>query len=225
MKLVVGLGNPGAQYEKTRHNAGFMVVDALARRFGGGMIPKSRFHAVTLDAFIGAEKCLLVKPTTYMNRSGQSVGEAIRFFKLDPGEDLVVIVDDIALPVGSIRVRRSGGAGGHNGLSDIDRVLGGAGYPRLRVGVGEVPRLMDQSGWVLSRFTDEEKGDLERAIEASCAAVEHILDKGITSAMNAFNQKIEKPGRREHPNDSPEGARSDRAGEDRAGPGVSRDAG
>jgi len=223
MKLVVGLGNPGAQYEKTRHNAGFMVVDALADRHAGGMIPKSRFHAVTLDAMIGGQKCLLIKPGAYMNRSGQSVGEALRFFKLDPGEDLIVIVDDTALPVGSIRIRGSGGAGGHNGLADIDRALGGAAYPRLRVGVGEVPRLMDQADWVLSRFMDEEKPALRDAIDASCDATQHILEHGVTSAMNAFNKKIEKPGRREHPNDdAPEPDSNERTHDD---PGVSRDAG
>ena len=126
MKLIVGLGNPGLQYDKTRHNAGFLVVDALAARHASGQIPKSRFNAVTLDAHIGAEKVLLMKPTTYMNLSGKSVGEAVRFFKLEPSEDLIVIVDDIALPVGHTRVRKNGGSGGHNGLSDIDRVLGGA---------------------------------------------------------------------------------------------------
>ena len=178
MKLVFGLGNPGAQYEKTRHNAGFMVVDALARRHASGGVARSRFHAATLDAMIGGEKCVLGKPTTYMNRSGQSIGEAVRFFKIDPAEDLIVIVDDVALPVGSIRLRKSGGAGGHNGLSDIDRALGGADYPRLRVGIGEVPRLMVQSDWVLSRFMDEERGDIERAIETSCDALEHALEHG-----------------------------------------------
>lgn len=201
MKLVFGLGNPGAQYEKTRHNAGFMVVDALARRHASGGVARSRFHAATLDAMIGGEKCVLGKPTTYMNRSGQSIGEAVRFFKIDPAEDLIVIVDDVALPVGSIRLRKSGGAGGHNGLSDIDRAIGGADYPRLRVGIGEVPRLMIQSDWVLSRFMDEEKDDIQRAIETSCDALEHALEHGITSAMNAYNKKREKPERPEHPND------------------------
>ena len=193
MKLIVGLGNPGSQYDKTRHNAGFLVVDALASRHAGGQIARSRFNAVTLDAHIGAEKVLLMKPTTYMNLSGKSVGEAVRFFKLDPSEDLIVIVDDIALPVGHTRVRKNGGSGGHNGLSDIDRVLGGDGYMRVRLGVGQVPKLMNQSDWVLSRFMSEEKDDIERGILRAADAAECILDEGVVKAMNTFNTKLKKP--------------------------------
>jgi len=201
VKLIVGLGNPGSQYDKTRHNAGFMVVDALAHKHAVGSIAKARFSSATLDANIKGEKVLLMKPTVYMNRSGQSVGEAIRFFKLEPSEDLIVIVDDIALPVGSIRLRKSGGSGGHNGLSDIDRALGGADYPRLRVGVGAVPKLMNQADWVLSRFMSEEKADLDTALKDSVSAVEHVLDQGIISAMNMFNKKLEKKPVPESPND------------------------
>ena len=193
MKLIVGLGNPGAQYERTRHNAGFMAVDVLANRFASGQIPKSRFHAVTLDTIIGTEKVILMKPTVYMNRSGQSVGEAIRFFKLDPQEDLIVLVDDIALPVGHIRVRKRGGTGGHNGLSDIDRILGGEDYPRVRIGVGNVPKFMNQADWVLSKFMKEEQGDVQRSVEAAAKACECILEDGMTKAMNAFNTKLVKP--------------------------------
>lgn len=193
MKLVVGLGNPGAQYDKTRHNAGFMVADALALRHASGQIPRSRFHAVTLDASIAGEKTLLMKPTTYMNRSGQSVGEAVRFFKLDPQEDLVVLVDDIALPVGQIRVRKNGGSGGHNGLSDIDRVLGGEGYMRVRIGVGSVPKLMNQADWVLSRFMAEELDELGQSVGRAADATERILSDGVIKAMNEFNQKLAKP--------------------------------
>ncbi len=193
MKLIVGLGNPGAQYERTRHNAGFMAVDLLANRHAVGQIPKSRFHAVTLDAIIGTEKVLLMKPTKFMNLSGQSVGEAIRFYKLDPKEDLVVLVDDIALPVGFIRVRKSGSAGGHNGLSNIDQILGGADYPRIRIGVGNVPKFMNQADWVLSRFMKEEHDDADRSFRAAADATECLLDEGITKAMNAFNTKLVKP--------------------------------
>lgn len=202
MKLIVGLGNPGLQYNNTRHNAGFMVVDALADKFAMGQIARSRFNSVTLDANIGGEKCLLIKPASFMNRSGQSVGEALRFFKLDPQDDLLVIVDDIALPVGSIRIRKSGGAGGHNGLADIDRVLGGASYPRIRIGVGEVPRLMNQADWVLSKFMSEEGDKVKESLVKASSAIEHILDHDIVSAMNAFNEKLVKPKRKEHPNDT-----------------------
>jgi peptidyl-tRNA hydrolase, PTH1 family len=211
MKLIVGLGNPGLQYTKTRHNAGFMVVDALASKFAVGQIAKSRFNSVTLDANIGCEKVLLMKPTTFMNRSGQSVGEALRFFKLDPLEDLLVIVDDIALPVGSIRIRKSGGAGGHNGLSDIDRVLGGAAYPRIRIGVGEVPKMMNQADWVLSKFMSEEMDKLNESIDKASKAVEHILSEDIVSAMNTFNEKLAKPKHKEHPNDKQESTDDDQS--------------
>jgi len=193
MKLIVGLGNPGAQYDRTRHNAGFIAVDALAREFAVGSIARSQFHAAVLDARIAGEKVLLMKPTTYMNRSGQSVGEAVRFFKLDPSEDLIVLVDDIALPVGHVRVRQRGGSGGHNGLSDIDRLLGGEDYTRVRIGVGAVPRLMNQADWVLSKFMSEEKGDVEQGTLEARRAVELILNEGVTIAMNRTNKKL--PGK------------------------------
>ena len=192
MKLIVGLGNPGLQYDKTRHNAGFLVTDALAHRHATGQVPKSRFNSVTLDAIIGTEKVLLMKPTTYMNLSGKAVGEAIRFFKLDPSEDLIVLVDDIALPVGHIRVRRRGSSGGHNGLRDIDRVLGGDDYPRIRIGVGSVPKMMKQIDWVLGRFTSEEQPDLDQAIKKASDAVECVLNEGVVKAMNQFNEKLPK---------------------------------
>jgi len=126
MKLIVGLGNPTAQYEKTRHNAGFMAVDTLASRHAVGEIPKSRFQSACLEARIAGEKCLLMKPTTYMNNSGRAVGEAVRFYKVEPASDLIVVVDEVAFPIGHIRVRAKGGAAGHNGLKSIDGLLGGA---------------------------------------------------------------------------------------------------
>lgn len=191
MKLIVGLGNPGTQYQNTRHNAGFMVLDRLAGKHAGGAVARSRFGAVTLDAMVGGEKCLLLKPMSYMNRSGQSVGEAVRFFKLDPGTELLVVVDDVAFPVGSIRVRADGSSGGHNGLNDIDRVLGGAGYARVRVGIGEVPRFMDRADWVLSKFMKEEAGALEEGLAAAASAVECVVVEGVDTAMNRFNRKVE----------------------------------
>lgn len=201
MKLIVGLGNPGLQYEKTRHNVGFHVVDVLASRHATGQVPKSRFNSISLDAHIGAEKVLLMKPTTYMNLSGKAVGEAVRFFKLDPSEELIVIVDDIALPVGHTRVRKNGGSGGHNGLSDIDRMLGGDGYMRVRLGVGAVPKLMNQADWVLSRFMSEEREDIERGITRAADATECILDEGVVKAMNTFNTKLKKPKPEKQPKD------------------------
>lgn len=193
MKLIVGLGNPGAQYERTRHNAGFLAVDELARRHASGMIPRARFNAVTLDASIGGEKVLLMKPTTFMNLSGKTVGEAVRFFKLEPTEDLLVIVDEIALPVGHVRIREKGGANGHNGLSDIDRVLGGSPYPRIRVGVGEKPPGWVKADWVLSRYTDEEAGEVNIGTKAAADAAECVIGEGLKPAMNRFNKKVSKP--------------------------------
>lgn len=194
MKLIVGLGNPGAQYDRTRHNAGFMVVDRLADRHAAGEVPKSRFHAACVEGRLPSGKCLLMKPTTYMNRSGQSVGEALRFFKLDPEADLVVVVDDLALDVGQIRVRARGGDGGHNGLKDIDRALGGAAYPRVRVGIGARPSVMNQADWVLSRFTEAEWPDFERSVRTAAEAVEHLAAEGVEAAMNRFNEKASGKG-------------------------------
>lgn len=189
MKLIVGLGNPGARYQQTRHNAGFMVLDRLASKHASGGVARSQFNGMTLNASVGGEKCVLLKPMTFMNRSGQSVGEAVRFFKLNPSEDLLVIVDDIAFAVGMIRVRAQGSSGGHNGLSDIDRALGGESYPRVRVGVGVVPPLMDQADWVLSRFMKEEEPAMDEGINDAARAVECIVSEGVDSAMNRFNRK------------------------------------
>ena len=191
MKLVVGLGNPGVEYERTRHNAGWLVLDALSARHARGAVARSRFHAATVDATIGGEKVVLMKPTTFMNRSGLAVGEAARFFKIDPASDLIVVVDDVALPVGAVRVRASGGTGGHNGLADIDRALGGAPYPRVRVGVGAMPAMMKLADWVLSRFTAEEREAVDAGVAQAADAAECCVARGVTDAMNRFNRKAE----------------------------------
>lgn len=190
MKLVVGLGNPGLQYDKTRHNAGFLAVDRLAKDHAFGEVPKSRFNAACMEARIGGEKVLLMKPTTFMNRSGQPVGEALRFFKLDPATDLIVVVDELAFPIGHIRVGAKGSPGGHNGLKDIERALGGADYPRVRVGIGNKPAMMNQADWVLSRVTEEEWPEFEASLARAAKAVGSILSDGVDAAMNAFNEKL-----------------------------------
>lgn len=195
MKVIVGLGNPGLQYERTRHNAGFMAIDRLARTHARGSIARARFNAACLDAEIAGEKCLLLKPTTYMNLSGRAVAEAVRFYKLAPATDLLVLVDDVALPVGAIRLRADGSAGGHNGLADIERSLGTAVYPRCRIGVGAKPAHMIQSDWVLSRFTPEEQPDLDRSIEQASSAAILFVEKGIDAAMNRFNTRVAEPER------------------------------
>ncbi|MDX2119345.1 MAG: aminoacyl-tRNA hydrolase [Planctomycetota bacterium] len=195
MKLIVGLGNPGPQYTKTRHNAGFMVVDRLVQRHAASEPAKARFNASTVETTIGGERCILVKPLTFMNRSGQSVAEAVRFFKLEPYTDLLVIVDDLYLPVGGLRLRPDGGTAGHNGLADIQRALGADVYPRCRVGVGlkredgSVGKhpLMDQADFVLQRFTEEEWPLLEPALDKAADASEMFVSKGLAAAMNKFN--------------------------------------
>ncbi|MHC4994847.1 MAG: aminoacyl-tRNA hydrolase, partial [Planctomycetota bacterium] len=157
MKLIVGLGNPGPQYAKTRHNAGFMVLDWLVRRNGLGP-QKARFHADAFEGRIGDHKVLALKPMTFMNRSGLAVGEAMRFYKAAP-EDVLVVVDDTAIPCGSLRLRPEGSAGGHNGLADIQRELGTNAYPRLRVGVDEPvinERRITLSDYVLGNFSPEQ---------------------------------------------------------------------
>lgn len=192
MKLIVGLGNPGPQYARTRHNAGFMAVDALVQKHGKGEPVKSRFQAATSECTIGGERCLFLKPTTFMNLSGQSVGEAVRFFKIDPAQDVVVVVDDLYLPTGAVRLRPGGGTGGHNGLESITRLLGTDAYPRLRIGVGLQPEggkppFMDQADFVLGRFTDDEEPLLRGALDKSIAAVETFVTRGLTHAMNQSN--------------------------------------
>lgn len=188
MKLIVGLGNPGAEYEKTRHNAGFFVLDRLARRHGLSGA-RTRFHAGTLEATFGPHKVLLMQPTTYMNRSGTAVGEAARFYRLDPA-DVLVVVDDTALAVGTIRLRPGGGAGGHNGLSDIARALGTDDYPRLRIGIGE-PIVGDQRiaqrDYVLGRFTEQQLADLDPALDRAAEAAQTWATEGIDTAMNRYN--------------------------------------
>ncbi|MEL6739630.1 MAG: aminoacyl-tRNA hydrolase [Planctomycetota bacterium] len=194
MKLIVGLGNPGAEYERTRHNIGWVVVDELARRHAGGAIAKSKFHAALLDASFEGAKVVLMKPTTFMNRSGLAVGEAVRFFKLDPASDVIVLVDEVDLPVGHVRLRAaSRGGGSHNGLADIDRALGGQPYVRVRIGVGKVPSVMARSDWVLGRFREEESADVGVGVQTAADATETALREGVQAAMNKFNKKASPP--------------------------------
>jgi PTH1 family peptidyl-tRNA hydrolase len=198
MKLIVGLGNPGNDYARTRHNAGFMVVDLLGARFAAGSVPKGRFQGLTIDASIAGEKCVLLKPTTYMNLSGNSVAEAVRFYKVEPTQDLLVLVDDLYLPVGAIRLRAGGGSGGHNGLTDIHRALGTDAYPRLRIGVGVgesggKPPHIHQADFVLSRFSPDEVRALDASLARAADATEVFVSRGLPAAMNAFNAPDPKP--------------------------------
>ncbi|MEX2215810.1 MAG: aminoacyl-tRNA hydrolase [Phycisphaeraceae bacterium] len=184
MKLIVGLGNPGSEYAKTRHNAGFMVLDRLAVRHVITGI-KSKFHAGVLEGNVAGERCILMQPMTYMNRSGLSVGEAVTFYKLEV-EEVLIVVDDVALPIGRIRVRKEGSAGGHNGLSDIERALGTNAYARLRIGI-DAPGRVPQRDYVLQRFSEAQMEQLVPTIEKACDAIECWVKQGVDAAMNKFN--------------------------------------
>lgn len=186
MKLIIGLGNPGPEYAKTRHNAGWMALDILEQRFKIDPSPRAQFHAAATQGHIAGEKVLILRPQTFMNRSGLSVGEAVSFYKLDPQQDIIVLVDDIALPCGKIRLRASGSAGGHNGLSDIQRALGSPNYPRLRIGI-DAPGRVPQVDYVLGRFTPQQLDELEPALSSAADAIECWLAQGLTKAMTRFN--------------------------------------
>jgi PTH1 family peptidyl-tRNA hydrolase len=202
MKLIVGLGNPGQQYEQTRHNAGYIVVDRLVRRHMPGAVPRARFHSASYEGAIAGEKCLLLKPITYMNRSGAAVAESVAFYKLLPASDLLVIVDDVALPVGALRLRASGSAGGHNGLGDIERALGSTEYPRCRIGIDPSPPYMDQADYVLGRFTDDQWAIMDPTLNRAADAAETFISRGISAAMNRFNTRPSAPAPPEPPEPS-----------------------
>ncbi len=186
MDLVVGLGNPGKNYENTRHNAGFMVVDEIAKMCGADISQKAHRALVTKAVFNG-KKIILAKPQTFMNLSGESVRALFDYYK---PEKLIVVYDDITLDVGGIRVRKSGSAGGHNGMKNIIQQLGTNEFERVRVGVGEKPSKMDLADWVLSRFKPEEREDLDNAIDNAVKAVELMLNDETDEAMNRFNKKV-----------------------------------
>ena len=184
--LIVGLGNPGDKYENTRHNVGFMTVDILAERL---RIPvqKLKYKALTNTAELGGQKVLLMKPVTYMNLSGEAVRQAADFYKIPP-ERVLVISDDVSLPVGKLRIRTGGSAGGHNGLKNIIAQLGSDRFPRVKIGVGEKPHPdYDMADWVLSKFSGEDKKAIDAAILRAADAVECLLKEGPERAMNRFN--------------------------------------
>jgi PTH1 family peptidyl-tRNA hydrolase len=187
VKAVVGLGNPGRRYEHTRHNLGFMVVEEVARRFGasGTGAAREQFESLVTDATVGGERVLLVRPQTYMNLSGSAVQPLLAFYKIPPG-DLLVVCDDLNLPVGRLRIRAEGSPGGHHGLEDIERRLGTSSYPRLRIGLG-LPAGFDVSSFVLGRFSPAETVALDPAIRTAAEAVEVWAGKGVQAAMNRFN--------------------------------------
>ena len=186
MKLVIGLGNPGAEYPGTRHNVGFDVIAELGRRYGVGK-PQQKYQAEHLDVLIKSEKVVLVSPLTYMNRSGESVWQFVRFYKPE-NDQIVVICDDMNLPTGRLRWRPSGSAGGQKGLKDIIDRLGHQDFPRLRVGIGRPQGKKDVTSWVLGKFRPDEKEDVEHAILRAADSVEHWIANGIEQTMTAFNR-------------------------------------
>ena len=184
--LVVFLGNPGPKYDCTRHNAGFMAGDALAKKLGVG-VSRLRFKALTAACEINGEKVLLMKPQTYMNLSGEAVGEAARFYKIPP-EHVLVVSDEISLPLGKLRVRPKGSAGGHNGLKSIIASLGSDAFPRIRIGVGAPPHPdYDMADWVLSVFRNQDLEDMLQAAARAAEAVVCYISDGPERAMNKYN--------------------------------------
>lgn len=187
MRLIFGLGNPGPEYRLTRHNAGVMVLDHLAQQHGlTSQRPRLRFESATLEGEVAGQHCLLLEPQTYMNRSGRAVRAAVDFYKLSPA-DLLIVVDDVALPVGRIRMRSEGSAGGHNGLIDIETHLSTTAYPRLRVGIDLPPPNVPQADYVLGRFTPPQLDALQPAIARACDAIVCWLTDGIEKAMTLYN--------------------------------------
>ena len=186
--LIVGLGNPGKEYENTRHNAGFLSIDYIAEK-KGVKIDRARFKSLTAVTDIGGKGVLLLKPQTFMNLSGDAVREAARFYKI-PAENIIVISDDINLDVGRLRVRKSGSAGGQKGLNDIIEKLGTQDIPRIRVGVGKKPHPdYDIKDWVLSSFTKEESGMLSEAYPRVLTGIEKMVSGDIDGAMQICNGK------------------------------------
>ena len=182
IRLIVGLGNPGAEYERTRHNAGYNVVDSLASEWGFTWQHSKSWHAL----WAKGEKAILVKPTSYMNRSGEPLAAVANFYKIAPTEILVVL-DDLALELGRLRLRTEGGTGGHNGLESIILQFGTEAIPRLRIGIGAAPN-ESAVEYVLGRFLDEERPVFEKTIARAADAVKCAIDKGVLSAMNLFNK-------------------------------------
>ena len=187
MKIVVGLGNPGREYAATRHNLGFMVVDELARRLTSGE-QRNRFRSELVEAFDGQEKIVLLKPKTYMNLSGSAVREAVSWYRA-PIDDLLIAVDDLDLPFGSIRLRARGGSGGHNGLKSIIAELGSDGFSRMRIGIGRGTGHATRQ--VLSRFTADEERVLPDVLQAAADCVIEWERSGIINAMNRCNRAPE----------------------------------
>lgn len=195
IKLVIGLGNPGRKYEQTRHNIGFLVIDRLARTYGAEMVNHLKWRAHL--AKVPGSGAILMKPQTFMNESGQSVGAALRFYKWQP-QQVLVVYDDVSLPFGFLRFRTSGSAGGHNGIRSIISHLGSNQFPRLKLGIGNSRQEEEKkagsslTGHVLGEFSSNEKNHLENTLATAAEAVQFALAEGVESAANSFNTKKTK---------------------------------
>ena len=191
MYIIVGLGNPGKEYDNTRHNIGFDVVDRLADRENIAVLEK-KHKAVIGKGYVAGKKCILAKPQTFMNLSGESVRELVDYYKADPERELLVISDDVSLEPGQLRVRKKGSAGGHNGLKNIIARLGTENFIRIRIGVGEKPKGYDLADYVLGHFSKDERSTMDEAAERASEAIRMIIMQDAEAAMNAFNKKAAK---------------------------------
>ncbi len=185
MYVVVGLGNPGKDYTKTRHNIGFNVVDLIAKR-NNINLNKIKFQSVYGEGIIGGEKILLMKPQTFMNNSGISLRDVYQYYKI-PIENIIVVVDDIDIDFSTVRIRAKGSAGSHNGLKSIINYLGNENFPRVKVGIGKKYENQDLASFVLSRFSPDEQEDINISLVTAAEAVESIIKDGINQAMNKYN--------------------------------------
>ena len=190
MYIIVGLGNPGREYGNTRHNIGWDVIDVLADRAHVDVLEK-KHKAIIGKGVIAGQKCILVKPQTYMNLSGESVRELVNYYKIDEKTELIVISDDVSLEVGQIRIRKKGSAGGHNGLKSIIGHLGHDTFQRVKMGVGEKPKGYDLADWVLGHFSKEERRLMDDAAKRAAEAIELMITEGADVAMNRYNRKTE----------------------------------
>lgn len=189
--LIVGLGNPGREYENTRHNVGFRSADALVKANGLSFAPKKQSKAKVAEGTIAGKRVLIAKPQTFMNLSGSSVQGLAAFYKIPPGH-ILVILDDLDLPLGTLRIRSKGGSGGHNGVNDIIQRLGTQDFPRIRFGIGRPPGRMDPAAYVLLPFTADEASAAAHTFERVLKAVEAWLAEGIEAAMNRYNGTAEE---------------------------------
>lgn len=184
--IIVGLGNPGKEYEHTRHNAGFLTIDKLCEKYNC-KTNKVKYKSLCGDAVISQKRCLIMKPSTYMNNSGQAVVEAMNFYKI-PVENVIVVFDDISLEPSFLRIRRKGTDGGHNGIKNIIYLTGKDTFPRIKIGVGKKPHpKYNLADWVLSTFTQDEMKLMDEAFDKAVKAIEMIVDGNIDNAMNSFN--------------------------------------